>query len=45
MIYLNNFAVMPKYPNDLQITNHDAKTAIHFAEEIKEYVMSIMVSG
>ena len=42
MIYLNNFGVMPKYPNELQITEDDAKTAIRFAEEIKEYVVSII---
>ena len=36
----NGFAVMPKYPNDLQITENDAKTAIRFAEEIKEFVLS-----
>jgi HEPN domain-containing protein len=41
MIYLNNFAVMPRYPNDLQITDHDAKIAIRFAEEIKEFVVNI----
>ena len=42
MIYLNNFAVMPKYPNDLQITKNDAKTAIRFAEEIKDFVVNII---
>jgi len=40
--YLNNFAVMPKYPNELQITEDDAKTAIRFAEEIKEFVVNII---
>ena len=41
-IYLNDFAVMPKYPNELQITEDDAKTAIRFAEEIKEFVVNII---
>jgi len=40
--YLNNFGVLPKYPNELQITDDDAKTAILFAEEIKEFVVSII---
>jgi HEPN domain-containing protein len=40
MMYLNNFGVIPKYPNDLQITEDDAKAAIRFAEEIKEFVMN-----
>jgi len=39
--YLNNFGVMPKYPNELQLTEEDAKTAIRFAEEIKEFVVKI----
>ena len=40
--FLTNFAVMPRYPNDLQITENDAKTAIRFAEEIKEFVTNII---
>ena len=39
--YVTKFAVMPKYPNELQITEDDAKTAIRFTEEIKEFVMNI----
>ncbi|MCL2312282.1 MAG: HEPN domain-containing protein [Firmicutes bacterium] len=39
--YLTKFAVMPKYPNQLQIIEDDAKTAIRFAEEIKEFVVNI----
>jgi HEPN domain-containing protein len=37
MMYLNNFGTMPRYPNELQITEEDAKVAIRFAEEIKEF--------
>ena len=40
-IYLTDFGVMPKYPNELQINEDDTKTAIRFAEEIKEFVLSI----
>jgi len=39
--YLTKFAVMPRYPNELQLTDDDAKAAIHFAEEIKEFVVKI----
>jgi HEPN domain-containing protein len=42
--YLNKFAVMPKYPNELQITDDDAKTAIRFADEIKEFVVNTIKS-
>ena len=38
----NGFGVIPKYPNELQITEDDAKAAIHFAEEIKEFVVNII---
>jgi len=41
--YLTNFGVLPKYPNELQITEDDAKTAIRFAEEIKEFVSSFTI--
>ena len=36
---------MPRYPNELQLTEDDAKSAIRFAEEIKEFVVSIACSG
>ena len=32
--YLTKFAVIPRYPNDLQLTDDDAKAAIRFAEDI-----------
>ena len=38
--YLTKFAVIPRYPNDLQLTVDDAKAAIRFAEDIKEFVLS-----
>jgi len=40
--YLTKFAVIPRYPNDLQITEEDANIAIRFAEEIKEFVVKII---
>jgi len=40
--YLTDFGVIPKYPNELQITDDDAKTAIRFADEIKEFVVNLL---
>ena len=40
--YLTDFGVMPKYPNELQLTEDDAKAAIRFADEVKEFVKSII---
>ena len=40
--FLTKFAVMPKYPNELQITEEDAKVAIRFAEEIKEFCQKLV---
>jgi len=39
--FLTKFGVIPKYPNELQLTEVDAKTAVRFAEEIKEFVEKI----
>ena len=38
--YLTKFAVIPRYPNELHLTEDDAKVAIRFAEEIKEFVVN-----
>jgi HEPN domain-containing protein len=40
--YLTRFGVLPKYPNELQITEDDAKNAIRFAEEIKEFCQKLV---
>ena len=41
--FLTNFAVLPRYPNELQITEDDAKNAIRFAEEIKEFCQKLVL--
>ena len=41
MMHLNNFGAMPRYPNELQLNEDDAKSSISFAEEIKDFVMNI----
>jgi HEPN domain-containing protein len=40
--FLTKFAVLPRYPNELQITEEDAKNAIRFAEEIKEFCQKLV---
>ena len=37
-VYLTRFAVMPRYPNELQITDDDVRVAIKFAKDIKTFV-------
>jgi len=38
---LNRYAVFPRYPNELEITNEDMKTALSYAKSIQEFVMKI----
>ncbi|WP_461255592.1 HEPN domain-containing protein [Treponema sp. R80B11-R83G3] len=38
---LNRYAVFPHYPNDLDISNEDMKTAIANAKSIQEFVVKI----
>ena len=40
--FLNKYAVMPRYPNELKITNEDMKTAITYAKSIQEFVLNIL---
>ena len=36
---LNDYSVMPRYPNELGITNEDMKTAIRYAKDVQEFVL------
>ena len=38
---LTDYAVMPRYPNELQITEEDMKNAISYAKAIQEFVLKI----
>jgi len=38
---LTRYGVLPRYPNDLGITNEDMKTALSYAKSIQEFVMKI----
>jgi len=40
--YLTQFAIIPKYPHSLQLTDDDAKAAIRFADDIKEFVVNLI---
>jgi HEPN domain-containing protein len=38
---LTRYAILPRYPNELEITNEDMKTALSYAKSIQEFVMKI----
>jgi HEPN domain-containing protein len=38
---LTQYGILPRYPNELQITVDDMKTAIQYAKDIKEFVASL----
>jgi HEPN domain-containing protein len=38
---LTKYAVFPRYPNELDITNEDMKTALSCAKSIQEFVMKL----
>jgi len=38
---LNRYSVFPRYPNELEITNEDMKTALSYAKNIQEFVLKI----
>ena len=39
---LKNYAVMPRYPNELEISNEDMKTAIKYAKEVQEFILKVI---
>ena len=39
---LSKYAVLPRYPNNLEITNENMKNAIIYAKSIQEFVMKIL---
>jgi len=38
---LNRYSVFPRYPNELEISNEDMKTALSYAKSIQEFVMKL----
>jgi len=39
---LTRYGVMPRYPNDLAITNDDMKTAIQYAKDVQAFVLQVL---
>ena len=39
---LNDYSVMPRYPNVLGITTDDMKTAIQYAKDVQEFVLKAL---
>jgi HEPN domain-containing protein len=39
--FLNPYGVIPRYPNELQITDADTKIALQYAKEIKEFIYRV----
>jgi HEPN domain-containing protein len=38
--FLTRYGILPRYPNELQITSDEMKLAIRYANDIKEFVLS-----
>jgi hypothetical protein len=39
--FLNQYGIMPRYPNELQITDNDVKVALRYANDINQFILSI----
>jgi hypothetical protein len=39
-IVLSRYGVIPRYPNELQISSEDAKIAIQYAKDLSDYIKS-----
>jgi HEPN domain-containing protein len=39
--FLNEYAVIPRYPNELGITNEDMRNAISCAKDVQKFVLEI----
>ena len=37
---LTRYAVLPRYPNELEINNEDMKTAIQYAKDVQQFVLN-----
>ena len=40
--FLNEYAVLPRYPNELGITNADMTTAIRYAKDVQEFILRVL---
>ena len=39
-VFLNKFGTLPRYPNELEITDGDIRVALSFTNEINEFIKS-----
>jgi len=39
---LTDYSVLPRYPNELEITNDHMKTAIKYAKIVQEFVLKVI---
>jgi HEPN domain-containing protein len=39
---LSRYGVLPRYPNELELEEHDAETAIKYADKIMEFVNGLL---
>ena len=42
---LTDYAVLPRYPNELSISEKEMKNALIYAKAIQEFVMKIFTDG
>lgn len=42
---LNRYGIFPRYPNELEVEEHDAETAVKYADKIMEFVKGLMDNG
>ena len=43
--FLNEYAVIPRYPNELGITDGDMKIAIQYAKEVQDFILKAIERG
>jgi HEPN domain-containing protein len=41
-VVLNQYGVMPRYPNELQITEADVRVALQYARDIKDFIVKVL---
>ena len=41
-VFLTKYSVLPRYPNDLEITNEDMKTALKYAKDVQQFVLKVI---
>jgi HEPN domain-containing protein len=41
-VALNQYGVMPRYPNELQITEADVRIALQYAQDIKAFIVAVI---